>query len=33
MLEPIEFDLQLIINICTLLAVGVVGCKLWRGCD
>lgn len=33
MLEPIEFDLQLIINICILLAVGVVGCKLWRGCD
>jgi len=32
-MEMFEFDLQLVINICILLAVGIVGCKLWRGCD
>ena len=32
-MEMFEFDLQLVINICILLAVGIVGCKIWRGCD
>ena len=32
-MEMFEFDLQLAINICILLAVGVVGCKVWRGRD